>query len=43
MIIIASVITWPEAFLGAVGLICVAVAFVTFMIAATDSKWPWEK
>lgn len=36
-------LTWPEAFFGAVGVICAAVAFVALMIATTNSKWPWEK
>jgi hypothetical protein len=43
MNIITATLTWPEAFAFAVFACCIAIAFIALMIAATGSKWPWEK
>ena len=36
-------ITWPEAFVIVVGIIGAVVALISFIIAASGSRFPWEK
>ncbi len=38
-LILAEAVTWPEAFLGAVGAVCMCV----FWCCMITERWPWDR